>query len=290
MFCACLDNRRQKKFAPAYCLRFKFNCNNEAKKGHVCCIYPLPENGQATDNNHKSPLGPKLHIRPIKLPAKTRQPSIDGSNPKEDFKKPQKTTNNNKKNSRPGTSPLNRKSVNKNRSTSPRPDNRKRPRICQRLVVNCKTSPDHRCCSYEQKINTITTEASVTTSPTTTASTTLKPARTSTRPTTRTTTRTTTASTTPKPARTSTRKGLPVKANSVKVGDPPVVVKGEAIPVPLENPKVQAEVEKYEKIINDEVGSIPDTDEPYQRIPAECFTESFNCDDDPTNKCCTILE
>ena len=68
------------------------------------------------------------------------------------------------------------------------------------------------------------------------------------------------------------------------------IIKGEAIPVPLENPKVQAEVEKYEKIINDEVGSIPDTDEPYQRIPAECFTESFNCDNDPTNKCCTILE
>merc|ERR1711953_272126 len=111
--------------------------------------------------------------------------------------------------------------------------------------------------------------------------TTLKPRPTTTRvPTTRTTTRT----------QTTTRKGLPVKANSVKVGDPPIVVKGEAIPVPLENPKVQAEVEKYEKIINDEVGSIPDTDEPYQRIPAECFTESFNCDDDPTNKCCTILE
>ena len=52
----------------------------------------------------------------------------------------------------------------------------------------------------------------------------------------------------------------------------------------------ESSVEKYEKIINDEVGSIPDTDEPYQRIPAECFTESFNCDDDPTNKCCTILE
>ena len=48
-----------KKFAPAYCLRFKFNCNNEAKKGHVCCIYPLPENGQVTDNGHKSPLGNK---------------------------------------------------------------------------------------------------------------------------------------------------------------------------------------------------------------------------------------
>ena len=52
----------------------------------------------------------------------------------------------------------------------------------------------------------------------------------------------------------------------------------------------RAVVEKYEKIIYDEVGSIPDTDEPYERIPAECFTESFNCDHDPTNKCCTILE
>merc|ERR1711936_444194 len=155
----------KKKLAPAYCLRFKFNCNNEAKKGHVCCIYPLPENGQVTDNGHKSPLGPKLHIRPIKLPARTRQPLLDGStNLKDDFKKP---INNSKKNSRPGASPLNTRkgSSTKNRSTSPRPgDNLKRPRICQRLVVNCKTSPDHRCCNYEQKIKTITTEAtSVTT-------------------------------------------------------------------------------------------------------------------------------
>ena len=35
-----------KKFAPSYCLRFKFNCQNEEKKGHVCCLFPLPENGQ----------------------------------------------------------------------------------------------------------------------------------------------------------------------------------------------------------------------------------------------------
>ena len=58
-----LNAETTKKFAPAYCLRFKFNCNNEAKKGHVCCIYPLPENGQVTDNGHKSPLGNKCHHR-----------------------------------------------------------------------------------------------------------------------------------------------------------------------------------------------------------------------------------
>ena len=102
------------------------------------------------------------------------------------------------------------------------------------------SSPDHRCCNYEQKIKTITTEAtSVTTLATTTAestpTTTLKPrpttTRTSTRvPTTRTTTRVpttrTTTRTTTTRTRTTTRKGLPVKANSVKVGDPPIVVKG----------------------------------------------------------------
>ena len=84
-----------------------------------------------------------MHIRPIKLPAKTRQPIQDGSNLNDEvFKKPQKTTNNSKKNSRPGASPLNRNksSKTKTRSTTPRPgSNRKRPRICQRLVVNCKT-------------------------------------------------------------------------------------------------------------------------------------------------------
>ena len=36
----------QRKFAPAYCLRFKFNCARPEKKGHVCCLYPLPENAQ----------------------------------------------------------------------------------------------------------------------------------------------------------------------------------------------------------------------------------------------------
>ena len=86
------------------------------------------------------------------------------------------------------------------------------------------------------------------------------------------------------------REDVPVGANRVKTGTKPVIVKGEAIPVPLENPAIKIEVEKYEQIINDEVGSIPDTDEPYERIPAECFTESFDCDQDPTNKCCAFIE
>ena len=100
------------------------------------------------------------------------------------------------------------------------------------------SSPDHRCCNYEQKIKIITTEAtSVTTLATSTTAeskpitTTLKPrpttTRTSTRvPTTRTTTRVPTTRTTTTRTRTTTRKALPVKANSVKVGDPPIVVKG----------------------------------------------------------------
>ena len=71
--------------------------------------------------------------------------------------------------------------------------------------------------------------------------------------------------------------------------DEPVVVKGEAIPVPLETPsQVEAQI-KFEKIINDEVGVNVLEEEPYERIPAECFTEAFDCDQDPEDKCCAFL-
>ena len=33
------------KFAPKYCLRFKFDCKSPEKKGHVCCLFPLPVEG-----------------------------------------------------------------------------------------------------------------------------------------------------------------------------------------------------------------------------------------------------
>ena len=67
------------------------------------------------------------------------------------------------------------------------------------------------------------------------------------------------------------------------------LILGEAIPVPLENPAVIAEQEKYEKIINDEV--VPSLEqEPYDRIPAECFTRNFDCETDSQNMCCAYIE
>ena len=67
------------------------------------------------------------------------------------------------------------------------------------------------------------------------------------------------------------------------------LILGEAIPVPLENPAVIAEQQKYEKIINDEV--VPTLEqEPYDRIPAECFTQNFDCEADSQNMCCAYIE
>ena len=108
-------------------------------------------------------LGPKLNIRPIKLPVRTKPSLLDTSDDVNSHKSHKPSVH--KKSSRPGNRP-------NNRNTSPKPDgkNNKRPRICQRLVVNCKSSPDHRCCLYEEKIENnideLTTETIITTTST----------------------------------------------------------------------------------------------------------------------------
>ena len=38
-------NGAKPRFAPKYCLRFKFDCTSPEKKGHVCCLFPLPIEG-----------------------------------------------------------------------------------------------------------------------------------------------------------------------------------------------------------------------------------------------------
>jgi len=131
----------QRKFAPAYCLRFKFNCARPEKKGHVCCLYPLPENAQQAQQQ-ASP-GAGLNIRPIRLPISKNPASSENEN-EENRNKPASNKSTNKKNSRPN---------NRNNSrNTPKPNQgiKNRPRICQRLVVNCKSSPEHRCCLYQQ--------------------------------------------------------------------------------------------------------------------------------------------
>ena len=79
--------------------------------------------------------------------------------------------------------------------------------------------------------------------------------------------------------------------NRVDVNNVPVVVKGEAIPVPLVEPTVPEEQKKFEQIINEGVTvGVPPSEAPYDRIPTECFTESFDCQKDPRHKCCSFLE
>ena len=43
------------KYAPKYCLRFKFDCTSEEKKGHVCCLFPLPIDGNGLEDKTAVP-------------------------------------------------------------------------------------------------------------------------------------------------------------------------------------------------------------------------------------------
>ena len=45
-------------------------------------------------------------------------------------------------------------------------------------------------------------------------------------------------------------------------------------------------------VVNDEIGvGVLESSEPYQRIPAECFTQPINCDQaNADNKCCMYVE
>ena len=221
------------KYAPTYCLRFRFNCQSPEKKGHVCCLYPLPESADSGALVKPATTGGNVGnivIRPIKLPISMRPSSNDDNNENINYQPERKPHSSTKKN-RPGS---NQK---KSSGTTEAPGSKIRPRICLRLVVNCKSSPDHRCCQYEEETPEEVPQDEV--------------------------------------------------AEEIKE-DSSAVVKGEAIPVPLE--LVQKDHKKYEQIINeDSVASIPD-EEPYERIPAECFTESFDCEVDPNHKCCAYLE
>ena len=63
------------------------------------------------------------------------------------------------------------------------------------------------------------------------------------------------------------------------------------VEIPIEPVVVEAQ-KKYEKIVNDEIGvGVLESSEPYQRIPAECFTQPINCDQaNADNKCCMYVE
>lgn len=73
----------ERKVAPSYCLRFKLNCESDAKKKHVCCTYPLPE-GDEVEGSHFDPAGSGdgisgVKIRPIQLPQREKSDGPDNS-------------------------------------------------------------------------------------------------------------------------------------------------------------------------------------------------------------------
>lgn len=66
----------------------------------------------------------------------------------------------------------------------------------------------------------------------------------------------------------------------------------EDVQAPIEVENVQAPGEDFpekkltfESVINDQVPVVLD-EQPYERIPAECFTQTFDCQANPANRCC----
>jgi len=160
------------KFAPAYCARMRFNCQRQA--GHVCCRFPLPpEDGDEAGlarTKHASAAG-VVRIRPIRLPARPEVPAAEAKNgQKEEVpvqkagqKKPSKPSPNMRhrpggivhmmKRKRPQVkqAPPSKPLTTKHTLASAARRKKKKPRICQRLVVNCKSSPEHRCCQFQEE-------------------------------------------------------------------------------------------------------------------------------------------
>jgi len=266
------DGDKPVKYAPNYCLRFRFNCQRPEKKSHVCCLYPQNPNPSGGQEKRPSPnYGTAVKFRPVKLPKVKPKKSEDDTNEenekdKNGNDKPSASLANLKKGRpefNPGTAkkPVLKKQIQKIKSKA-------RPRICQRLVVNCKQNSEHRCCQYiSSAIDEVKPEVEI---PKNDPPPTPSP---------------------PKPETFNSAVAVEVPtSNSVAVEAPKEVVKGEVEVVDLEIPVVVEAQNKFAKIINDEVAVGVPKNEPYQRIPAECFTESFDCDQDPDNKCCSILE
>jgi len=266
------DGDKPVKYAPNYCLRFRFNCQRPEKKSHVCCLYPQNPNPSGGQEKRPSPnYGTAVKFRPVKLPKVKPKKSEDDTNEenekdKNGNDKPSASLANLKKGRpefNPGTAkkPVLKKQIQKIKSKA-------RPRICQRLVVNCKQNSEHRCCQYiSSAIDEVKPEVEI---PKNDPPPTPSP---------------------PKPETSNSAVAVEVPtSNSVAVEAPKEVVKGEVEVVDLEIPVVVEAQNKFAKIINDEVAVGVPKNEPYQRIPAECFTESFDCDQDPDNKCCSILE
>merc|ERR1711953_433745 len=122
------------KYAPNYCLRFRFNCQSESKRDHVCCLYPLPNGNEAPSRPNNNAM---MKFRPIRLPnRKNTEENVSTERPQPINKNPNRPLPNNRRTT----------------STSAPVIGTSRPRICQRLIVNCASKPEHRCCQYEVEV------------------------------------------------------------------------------------------------------------------------------------------
>lgn len=98
----CQASGNKRKYAPAYCARFKLNCASEEKKKHVCCMFPPrptgaeeggPEEGSAADRPAAAAQGVRP-FRPIRLPARTTAATNGGSSDDGDAQQEKNSSNN----------------------------------------------------------------------------------------------------------------------------------------------------------------------------------------------------
>ncbi len=251
------------RYAPRYCLRMRFNC--EAQAGHVCCKFPLPPAGAdpaaAAQERHQS--GPAVRIRPIRLPVTKTAAEINEDSNGDGSKSSSKKSNFVER-KRPPAASQRKPAV----AASAAVTLKKKPRICLRLVVNCNVNPAHRCCQFqddvqeedvqeeEQQEFAVKVDASSTTTTMTTATT------------------VTTGSTT-----VTSSDGFSTIISSETNG---WVSSVEPVS-PYDHEKEVLDKPPLEQRLQSHV---------HQKIPAECFKQTFDCDAPTEQKkhmCCAYM-
>ena len=250
----------KRKYAPSYCLRLKFNCASAAKKKHVCCLYPLPIESKgllATSPNVSPDVAEGVKkIRPLRLPSRATQSVDDGSIDTSNGER-YDVFNQKKKSNKPEK----KKAFSPKPTALPNPVTKmgKRPRVCLRLVINCRTNSRHRCCRTEPVSNALNQETSSTEPVVEEANAEDDDQET----------------TTSKPKIVGTVEEVPLQRNTQTPNEPDTPTTAKILG----------------SIINEEIPGVAKvTEEPYERIPSECFTMSFDCKANPEHMCCTYQQ
>jgi len=270
----------KRKYAPSYCLRLKFNCANAEKRRHVCCMFPLPvsQSPPEAELNADDGVGVK-RIRPLRLPSRTSSSGDGDANGSESNSKDGQRYDVFNQKKRKAKDPKAKKAA----VSRDKPDvegqqppvvniGKKLPRICQRLVVNCRSSPSHRCCvtptlspvsgndlvtlpplpvevlpvellSAEEEVQHLKVEVS----------------------------------------------SLSGKRPSTTLASGHAVATVETVPLDRHAALIAAGSPNAYQRGGEELNlNQPQkvTEEPYERIPAECFTMVFDCQTSPGHMCC----